>query len=234
MHVSLLLLLTRGPFLASQPICLESVGTSLAALSWCKLCRNNFHAVCINQCVGVGGGARRVRIAGRVCDACDASARRRLVRSTSSSVTPLFGPPHAHTRRWAAAKRAQGAGGAVPCPFCRGNWVNPDAAPAAAGGGGGAAAGGAAAGGVSYSRDGYANFGAIAGLSSRRDTSTYHRPPERYIRGGRGGGGGGRKRGRSGSGGRYSYLRYGDYDDGEYDDYDDAYDGEGDGDYDFY
>lgn len=133
---------------------------------------------------------------------------------TTRNSTPPLPRRHARPRscRWAAAKRSQGAG-PVPCPFCRGAWVNPDAPAAAAGGGGGAAAAGA---GVSYSRDGYANFAAVAGLSTRRDTSTYHRPPERYLRGG------GRKRGR----GRWGYLQYGDYDDdgGDFDE--DDYDGD--------
>ncbi|BGP40199.1 hypothetical protein JCM10449v2_004157 [Rhodotorula kratochvilovae] len=58
------------------------------------------------------------------------------------------------------------------CPLCRQKWEAP------------AATSGNAQAGPSYSAEGYANFAAMAGISTKRDTSSYYQGPRR----GRGGG----------------------------------------------
>ncbi|ORY89438.1 hypothetical protein BCR35DRAFT_300624 [Leucosporidium creatinivorum] len=58
----------------------------------------------------------------------------------------------------------------VTCPLCRAKWETPAATP------------GNTAAGPSYSSEGYLNLGAAAGISQKRDTSSYYRGPQRGRR----------------------------------------------------
>ncbi|GAA5947933.1 hypothetical protein JCM3765_007035 [Sporobolomyces pararoseus] len=60
----------------------------------------------------------------------------------------------------------------VTCPLCREKWTESSSSPTA----GGTAAG------PSYSSEGYLNLAASAGISSKRDTSTYYHGPRRGER----------------------------------------------------
>ncbi|GAA5886022.1 hypothetical protein JCM6882_004236 [Rhodosporidiobolus microsporus] len=101
------------------------------------------------------------------------------------SVTGCGNPLHSECfANWASTCKP------TTCPLCREKWVGADAT---------ASASGSAQAGPSYS-EGYANFALQAGISTKRDTSSYYRGPRRGER-------------YDGGWGRYGEDDYGEWDD---------------------
>ncbi|BGO99880.1 hypothetical protein RTBOTA2_004021 [Rhodotorula toruloides] len=116
----------------------------------------------------VGGVRKRVPQEGDSCPICyedfEPNSETGLVFCLSPS--GCGNALHAECfRNWAMTSKP------TTCPLCREEWKGPD--PAANAGAG-----------PSFSREGYQNFAAQAGLSATRDTSTYYNGPRRRADGG--------------------------------------------------
>lgn len=85
-------------------------------------------------------------------------------------------------KQWATTKRGRGED--VTCPYCRSSWHDPTlkapAAPAASAAGATAHGGSGASPGASR-REGYVNVASLAGLDTRRDTSSYRHSYNPYA-----------------------------------------------------